>query len=218
MTGPTPAEPISLSTADGLTLEAQLASGPVPADGGPAAVAVVCHPHPLYGGSMHNNVVDRLLRDLPSLGVPTLRFNFRGVGASEGAHGGGEAERGDVLAAIDAVATRHPDVPVLLAGYSFGADVALAVDDDRLGGWLAVSPPLRIVDPAAMAAGRDPRPTVIVTGTADDFRPADQAEGVVADWPSTTCVAAPGVDHFWMQGLDALSGAATTLLGQVTAG
>lgn len=222
MNGPTPAEPISLSTADGLTLEAQLASSPVGADGGPdsgspPAVAVVCHPHPLYGGSMHNNVVDRLFRDLPAAGVPTLRFNFRGVGASEGEHGGGDAERGDVVAAIDAVASRHPDVPVLLAGYSFGADVALAVDDARLGGWLAVSPPLRIVDPAAMAAATDPRPTVIVTGTADDLCPAEQAEGVVAAWPSTTCIAAPGVDHFWMQGLDALSGAAATLLDQITA-
>ncbi len=132
MTRPTPAEPISLSTADGLTLEAQLASSPVGTDGGPdsgspPAVAVVCHPHPLYGGSMHNNVVDRLFRDLPAAGVPALRFNFRGVGASEGSHGGGESERGDVVAAIDALASRHPGVPVLVAGYSFGADVALAV-------------------------------------------------------------------------------------------
>ncbi len=216
MTRPTPAEPISLSTADGLTLEAQLAAATDP-DEQPAAVAVVCHPHPLYGGSMHNNVVDRLFRDLPAAGVPALRFNFRGVGASEGSHGGGETERGDVVAAIDALASRHPGVPVLVAGYSFGADVALAVDDERLGGWLAVSPPLRIVDPADMAAASDPRPTVIVTGTADDFRPADQAEKVVAGWPATTCLAAPGVDHFWMNGLDALAEAATALLEQVSA-
>jgi len=217
MTGPTPAEPISLSTGDGLTLEAQLAPAPAGADERPVAVAVVCHHHQLYGGSMHNTVVDRLSRDIPAAGVPTLRFNFRGVGASDGSHGGGEAERGDVVAAIDAVTERHPGVPVLVAGYSFGADVALAVDDERLGGWLAVSPPLRIVDPADMAAATDQRPTVIVTGTADDFRPADQAEQVVAAWPATTCIAASGVDHFWMHGLDALSGAAAALLEQVSA-
>lgn len=217
MTGPTPAEPITLSTADGLTLEGQLAAGAAGGDRQPDAVAVVCHPHPLYGGSMHNNVVDRLFRDLPAAGVPTLRFNFRGVGSSEGSHGGGEGERADVVAAIDEMASRHPETPVLLAGYSFGADVALAVGDDRIGGWLAVSPPLRIVDPGLMTAATDPRPKVLVTGTADDFRPADQAEQVVADWPSTECLAAPGVDHFWMNGLDALAAAATALLERLVA-
>lgn len=223
MSGPTPAEPISLSTVDGVTLEAQFAP---PADasptggsttGQPPAVAVVCHPHPLYGGSMHNNVVDRLFRDLPAAGVATVRFNFRGVGASGGEHGNGRDEAADIVAAIDELAGRYPNVPVVVVGYSFGADVALSVGDDRLAGWLAVSPPLRIIDPATMAAATDPRPTVIVSGTADDFQPAGQAEQVVADWPSTEVVAVDGVDHFWMSGLDQLGPAATNLLDRITA-
>ncbi len=217
MNGPPGPEPLSLTTEDGVTLEAVLHPVPAGRDRSPAA-AVVCHPHALYGGSMDNNVVDRLVTDLPTLGVPALRFNFRGVGRSGGTHGGGAAEVADVVAAIDAVAARHPDVPILAAGYSFGADVVLSVADDRIGGWLAVSPPLRIVDPAVMAAASDPRPTVIVTGTADDFRPADGAEEVVAAWPTTEVVPAPGVDHFWMTGLDLLAGAATTLLDRVAAG
>ncbi len=215
MDGPPPVEPISLTTSDRLSLEAELASTAETGDDGPVAVAVVCHPHPLYGGSMHNNVVARLLADLPARGVPTLRFNFRGAGASEGSHGGGETERLDVVAAIDAVTERYPGTPVLVAGYSFGADVSLAVDDARLGGWLAVSPPLRIVDPAAMAAASDPRPKVLVTGTDDDFRPADQAEATVAAWPTTEVRAAPGVDHFWMRGLDHLAPAADALLAKL---
>lgn len=210
-----PAETITLSTADGLSLEARLTTPPDPVGDGPAAVAVICHPHPLYGGSMDNNVVHRLAADLGAAAVPSVRFNFRGVGASTGTHGGGQAEVADVVAAIDELADRHPGVPVLLAGYSFGADVALSVGDARIAGWLAVSPPLRIVDPADMVAATDQRPTVIVAGTADDFRPADQAETMVAAWPATEVVAAAGVDHFWMQGLDHLAGATNHALGLI---
>lgn len=166
---------------------------------------------------MDNNVVNRLATDLGAAGIPTVRFNFRGVGSSTGSHGGGQAEMADVVAAIDAATAAHPGAPVVLAGYSFGADVSLSVSDDRISGWLAVSPPLRIVDPTDMVAATDPRPTVIVTGTGDDFRPADQAETMVASWPSTEVVAAAGVDHFWMQGLDQLAGAAERLLVAITA-
>ena len=212
MNGPPAVESCSLVTADGESLEGQLS----PSTGGdPLAVAVVCHPHPLYGGSMHNNVVGRLFADLPGRRVSTLRFNFRGVGASTGTHGGGEAEVADVVAAIDTVTDRHPGLAVVLAGYSFGADVSLSVGDDRISGWLAVSPPLRIVDPATMIPASDPRPTVVVTGTDDDFRAADSAQQVTEGWPSIEVMAAPGVDHFWMNGLDAVTAAADHLLGQL---
>jgi alpha/beta superfamily hydrolase len=204
-----PLEPLALSTSDGLSLEAELVTT---GDDRPVAAAVICHPHPLYGGSMHNNVVHRLLSDLAARGVPALRFNFRGAGRSEGSHGGGRDEVADVVAAIDGVAARCPGVPVVVAGYSFGADVSLSVDDERIGGWLAVSPPLRIVDPADMAAAADPRPKIIVSGTEDDFRPADAAAGIVAGWANAEVRAAPGVDHFWMTGLDLLDPAAGALL------
>ena len=206
-------DPTTLTTADGLSLEAEVAS---PASAGePVAVAAVCHPHPLYGGSMHNNVVHRLFADLPRRAVPTLRFNFRGTGRSEGSHGGGRDETADVVAAIDALAARHPDLPLLLAGYSFGADVALSVADPRIGAWLAVSPPLSIVDPAEMAAGRDPRPKVVVAGTAADFRPAASAVAVTAGWANTRVHPVDGTDHFWMQGLDRLSTIAGDLVDEL---
>ena len=154
MSAPAP-ERLALTTADGLELEAELHP---PADPEPRAGAVICHPHPLYGGSMHNNVVHRLITDLPPRGVAALRFNFRGTGRSEGRHGGGTDERHDVVAAVDALAARYPAAPIIVAGYSFGADVSLAVDDDRVAGWLAVSPPLRVVDPQRV--GGDVRPVV----------------------------------------------------------
>lgn len=205
-------EPLTLTTEDGVSLEAELATVGDQA----VAVAVVCHPHPLYGGSMHNNVVHRLFADLPRRRVPTLRFNFRGAGRSGGSHGGGEAERADVLAAVAELAGRHPELPLVLAGYSFGADVALGVGDARISAWLAVSPPLRIVDPAAMAPATDSRPTLIVAGTADDFRPAAEAEKATAGWPAVRVRPVEGVDHFWMQGLEQLSAAAVELVHELT--
>ncbi|MEM9561242.1 MAG: alpha/beta hydrolase [Actinomycetota bacterium] len=214
MSGPPPVESVHPMTVDGLALEGELA---LTADGDrePRAVAVVCHPHPLYGGSMHNNVVGRLFLDLPGRGVPTLRFNFRGAGGSAGSHDGGDAERSDVVAAIDVAAERYPGRPLLLGGYSFGADVALAVGDDRIGGWLAVSPPLRIVAPEAMVAATDARPTMIVSGSADDFRTAADAGALTASWPATDVRTADGVDHFWMRGLDQVTAAADDLLDRI---
>ncbi len=214
MSGPPPVEPVHPMTADGLALEGELALAAEDGDA-PRAVAVVCHPHPLYGGSMHNNVVGRLFLDLPARGVPTIRFNFRGAGASGGTHGGGEAERADVVAAVDVAAERYPGRPLLLAGYSFGADVALSVGDDRIGGWLAVSPPLRIVAPEAMVAASDGRPTVIVSGSADDFRTATDAEALTSSWASVEVRAADGIDHFWMSGLDQVTAAAEHLLDRI---
>lgn len=207
-----PLESLDLSTVDGLTLEAELAA---PEAGEPTALAIVCHPHPLYGGSMHNNVVHRLISDLPDRGVATLRFNFRGVGRSGGSHGQGDTERLDVVAAVDALTDRYPGLPLMVAGYSFGADVSLAVDDRRIGGWLAVSPPLRIVDPAEMAAAPDPRPKVLVSGTADDFRPAAEAATAVTSWANAEVVPVEGVDHFWMQGLERLAPSAGIVLSRI---
>ncbi|MEL7208529.1 MAG: alpha/beta hydrolase, partial [Actinomycetota bacterium] len=116
-------ERLPLTTGDGLDLRAELAA---PAD--PRAVAVVCHPHPLHGGNMYANVVETLFQALPATGVATLRFNFRGTNGSEGRHDQGRGEQLDVVAGIETVSERHPGLPLLLAGYSFGADLALAVD------------------------------------------------------------------------------------------
>src|SRR5207249_534605 len=83
--------------------------------------AVVCHPHPLFGGTMHNKVVYQAAKSLDAIGVPVLRFNFRGAGLSAGVHDRGLGEQGDVRAALDYLVSEFPGVPLLLAGFSFGA-------------------------------------------------------------------------------------------------
>lgn len=95
--------------------------------GEPRRVAVVCHPHPLFGGTMHNKVVFQLAKTLHLHGAPVLRFNFRGAGLSEGRHDKGRGESGDVEAALNYLATEFPGKPILLAGFSFGAYVGLRV-------------------------------------------------------------------------------------------
>src|SRR5579863_8869759 len=93
----------------------------------PKFVAVVCHPHPLYSGTMHNKVVFQAAKSLHKCGAAVLRFNFRGVGKSEGTYDHGQGEQGDVRAAIDYLAAELPGLPILVAGFSFGSSVGLRV-------------------------------------------------------------------------------------------
>ncbi len=209
-TGPT-IEPLTLQTDDGVRLEAELS---VP--GRAQAVAVVAHPHPLYGGNMYNNVVSGLFGQLPRTGVTCLRFNFRGVGGSEGRHSEGSDEPADIVAAVDAMSERFPDLPVVCAGYSFGADVSLSVADDRLSGWFAVAPPLRVVPIQDMTAGHDRRPKRIISGTADEFRPPDQVKNLVADWPNCSVAEVEGATHFFTTGLDSVVASASDFLSSIT--
>src|SRR3954451_14286845 len=93
----------------------------------PAGVAVVCHAHPLGGGTLHNKVVFRAARGLENANVATLRFNFRGTGTSAGTHDAGEGEQDDVMAAIQWAQKKHPGLPLIVGGFSFGAWVASRV-------------------------------------------------------------------------------------------
>src|SRR5712664_809024 len=93
----------------------------------PPLAAVVCHPHPLFGGTMHNKVVYQVAKTLHRFGLPVLRFNFRGAGLSEGTHDEGRGEQDDVSAALDFLAAEYPGAPLLLAGFSFGSWVGLRV-------------------------------------------------------------------------------------------
>ena len=144
----------SLTTSDGLALEAEIAAAATD----PRAAAVLCHPHPQYGGTMRSIVIGALFEALPTVGVTCLRFNFRGVEQSGGTHDDGRGELLDVRAALSAMTERIPaDLPLVLAGWSFGADMALATADDRLAGWLAIAPPLRFAaDFGVVAPIRDP--------------------------------------------------------------
>jgi alpha/beta superfamily hydrolase len=190
-------EPVALRTNDGLRLEAELA---VPDE--PWAAAVLLHPHPQHGGNMRSIVPGTLFERLPAEGVACLRFNFRGVEGSEGSHGEGVAERLDVVAAIDALAPITEGWPLVLAGWSFGADTSLAVDDARVAGWCAVAPPLRVVKVDDMVAAFDPRPKLLVVPEHDQFRAPDSARAVTAEWKNTRIEVVPGADHFLVGRVD----------------
>jgi uncharacterized protein len=190
---------ITCTTADDLTLEAEVAlpEGPAPGEQAVVGAVVLAHPHPLHGGSMASLVTSELFRTLPRRGMAALRFNFRGVGASEGEHGNGEAESLDVVAAIDALAARTPIRPLLVCGWSFGADVSLSVTDERLAGWIAIAPPLRF-RPAADydAVGSDPRPKLLIVPEHDEFRSPESAAEATTGWVNTRLEVVPGADHF----------------------
>lgn len=198
---------LTLRTSDGMDLQAEYV-----ASGEARASAVVCHPHPRLGGSMRANVVEALFRGLPPEQVSVLRFNFRGTDRSEGEHDNGRAERLDVLAAIEEAERRLPGSPLLLAGYSFGADVALATDHEAITGWLAVAPPLRVVSIDEMVAIGDERPKHVICGANDQFRsPSDVAEAI-GHAANLTLTTVEGADHFFSVGLSQVVDAALAVL------
>src|SRR5881397_1313824 len=110
----------------------------------PGAAAAICHPHPLFGGTLHNKVVHAAAEAIVAAGIPVLRFNFRGVGRSAGSHDGGKGEQDDLTAALDHLSERYSGVPLLSAGYSFGAYVALRAGcrDDRVAALIGIGIPL----------------------------------------------------------------------------
>jgi alpha/beta superfamily hydrolase len=184
-----------LETVDGLVLDAVL-----DAPSAPVGAAVVAHPHPLYGGSKENPVVAAIADGLVDAGLVTVRFDFRGVGRSEGEHGGGVDERLDLTAAIDAVAPFAGDGPLVVAGYSFGAAVALSVADPRASGWLLVAPPLgnpRVSSGPVLASG-DHRRKKLLVPEHDQFATPAVVHDVVAGWPAVEGAVAPDADHFLM--------------------
>ena len=151
-----------------LTLEGLLAS-----PGGEAPAAVVCHPHPMYGGSMYNNVVDAILAAIWQLGYSTLRFNFRGVGASEGEHDGGRGEADDAAAAMTFILSQSGvrKAGAVMAGYSFGAMVAVTAGYEHA----EVSRIVAVALPLSMTEARVPvgasKPLLLVSGDHDSYSP-----------------------------------------------
>ncbi len=179
----------------GITLEGLLH---LPDGGGPSPGIVVCHPHPQYGGDMYNNVVSALVRAALHGGFAALRFNFRGVGESEGTHAGGQAERDDVKAACTFLAgqTEIDSERVALAGYSFGAAMALLAAPD-------VSPAgLALVSLPTVAGELSPPggdfPLLLVSGDRDEYSDT-AALALLAETAGERArlEVMPGVDHFW---------------------
>jgi alpha/beta superfamily hydrolase len=190
---------LRLATTDGMDLEAEvvLPNGPAPGQEPVRGAVVLAHPHPLHGGSMQSIVTSELFRMLPERGLPTLRFNFRGVGGSTGEHADGEGERFDVEAAIDTMAGLTGVRPLVVCGWSFGADVSLTVTDERLAAWIVIAPPMRFRPSADYAAvGADPRPKLLIVPEHDEFRSPASAAEATDGWTNTTLEVVPGADHF----------------------
>ena len=177
---------------DSVLLEAELAVATID----PRAAMVLCHPHPQYGGTMRSIVVSELFKALPGRGVTCLRFNFRGVENSTGTHDHGHGERDDALAAISVLTSEAPDLPLVLAGWSFGADVSASVVDERIAGWFLIAPPLRVLPAREFVVGADPRPKHLAVPEHDAFRPPDSAREATTGWVNTTIEVVAGADHF----------------------
>ena len=174
--------------------------------------AVVCHPHPLHGGTMHNKVVYHAAKALSSFGFPVLRFNFRGTGLSEGTHEEGRGEVDDVISAVDFLWNEYPQRPILFAGFSFGAATGLRAccPDPRIAGLISLGTPVA-------AEGRIyiydflqacVKPKLFVSGTVDPFGPVDHLKRLVelAAAPKRL-VLIDGAEHFFVGKLAAMQSA-----------
>jgi uncharacterized protein len=204
---------LTISSSGGVTLEAEMSSPQQP-----RLTVVVAHPQPQFGGDMHNIVVSALFASGPRLGVAVLRFNFRGVGGSTGIPGSGPAERDDLLAALDYCATESPSLPLAIAGYSFGAEIALTVDHPRSLGWFVVSPVFRMFPPDQVVASTDPRPKHLVIAEHDQYAPPVGARESTRGWTATTIEVASMTDHFFGAGTQPVVDAFTRFVDEVTAG
>lgn len=179
----------------------------------PPRVAMVCHPHPLFGGTMHNKVVFRAAKALHDAGIPVLRFHFRGAGLSEGVHDKGRGEQDDVRAALDYLSREFPEAPVLLAGFSFGAWVGLRVGcaDARVSALIGMGLP---VDKSDLGYLRDcAKPKLFVQGGEDEFGSRANLECLFAAMPGPKrLVIVESADHFFMGRLDRLGTAISEFL------
>ena len=164
--------------------------------------ALVCHPHPLYGGTLHNKVVFHTMKALHGFGFPVLRFNFRGTGLSEGEHAGGAGEADEVRTALDWL-DQEFHLPLVFAGFSFGAAVGLgpACADDRVRAVIGVGIPVTPVDERPYDFGflRDcAKPKLLVSGARDPFGPRARLEALARDLAGPArLVIVEGADHFF---------------------
>ena len=158
---------------------------------------VISHPHPLYGGSMHNNVVESLVRAYQQTGYSTLRFNFRGVGSSQGEYENGRGEQEDVKAAVRYLG-EHGKNAVDLAGYSFGAWVngLTGLDGDIVRRMVMISPPVAFLD--FSSALSIPQLRLVIAGSRDEIAPPELIQTKLPNWnPGARLEIIEGADHFY---------------------
>lgn len=171
----------------------------------PRAAAVVCHPHPRFGGTMHTHAVHRIARAARGAGISTLRFQFRGVGRSSGAHDDGRGEVGDVQAALGWLAGERPALPRLLAGFSFGAWMALeaAGAEPAVRGVLCAGLAVRALPSAAARACA--APVAVVQAERDEYGPPAEVEAALrgARGPRRVAVV-HGASHLFAEDLGTL--------------
>jgi alpha/beta superfamily hydrolase len=172
----------------------------------PVASAVVCHAHPLHGGIMHFKTIFRAAKALQAHGLAVLRFNFRGVGRSEGAHDEGRGEQDDVRAALDEMERRAPGLPQLVGGFSFGSTMAARVGcvHPRVRAILVMGFPLRMVEDPSFLWDCT-KPLLLVQGEHDEFGGGELIRAQLAAEGGRHDVAVvPDADHFFTGHLDEL--------------
>jgi alpha/beta superfamily hydrolase len=188
-----------------------------PRTGPTKGVALVLHPHPLGGGTMHNKVVFRAAAALNDAGLITLRINFRGVGQSTGEHDEGRGERNDVRAGLDYLSANYPELNITLCGFSFGARVGLEVgiEDRRVKYLIGIGTPLDKYDFEFLQACR--KPLLLVHGERDEFGEIERVKQMAAELEQKTqvrLVVVPGAGHFFENGLDDLKRAITDWISE----
>jgi len=200
---PRDARLVRFPSTDGLSLEGRLTAGV--SDRG----VVLCHPHPLYGGSMLTPVILTVEAAFHAAGFTTLAFNFRGVGGSEGTHSEGRVEVADVAGALAHLRAGHDGLPAFtaVAGYSFGSFVGgqAAAADPGVGFYLGVAPVLARYDYGFLAGLRGR--IALIGGTRDEFSDPARLRAFAAALPGPTWVHVLDADHFFADALDALAAA-----------
>ncbi len=176
-----------------------------PEEQAPREAALVCHPHPQHGGTMHNKVVYRIARGLRSTGCVVLRFNYRGVNLSEGEYGNGEGEMDDARVALQYLRSRYPELPFTLAGFSFGSRIALRMGCGGAGARrvIAVGFPTVYKDRTYLEGCTVPK--AFVQSTNDEFGPVADLQAVVDGLPEPKkLVLVEAQDHFFAGALEQL--------------
>lgn len=170
----------------------------------PAGAAVICHPHPLGGGTLHNKVVFRAARGLENANVATLRFNFRGAGASAGRHDEGEGEQDDFLTALEWMTKKHPGKKVFAGGFSFGAWVAsrAACEVEHVDALFLIGTPVNKYDFGYLRHCE--KPMLFLHGTNDEHGDVSKLEKLVQQVRNAESVIVTGADHFFSKQLEAV--------------
>jgi alpha/beta superfamily hydrolase len=169
----------------------------------PRYAALICHPHPLGGGTMHNKVVFKTAQVLQTLDLPALRFNFRGVGHSTGVYDEGRGEMDDVRYALEFLSHRYPGLPVVLAGFSFGSWVGMRVasNDDRVQAMIGLGTPARMFAYDHLEGCHKPK--LFIHGTHDELAPFELTRQWFERVPAPKrMMIVNGADHFFQDRLD----------------